>query len=277
MTSWVRAQPPALKRVEQKMGYFFETTDSSFCSNFLQYLYAYMYSRTEGRTLHVYDMMNSVGVTHPLIKNSFVDMSGVSFTDSMLPSVSSMSRILPRILANANTLPVETLRTAAQQIFRWNPSVHSPLEEIIKASRLPASFELGIYIPPDRVGVRALPIDEYVRAAKKVLTATTTTSPNIFIMSDSSSAIEQFKKKADASWRVFSLEQLPLRTDGRNPVRARLAAYQQSMTDLLVMQSIPDIICTLSSDVGKFLYLTVEHANRVVSLDEPNFTVYQQN
>jgi hypothetical protein len=96
-------------------------------------------------------------------------------------------------------------------------------------------------------------------------------------MSDSSTAIEQFKKKADASWRVFSLEQLPLRTDGRNPVRARLAAYQQSMTDLLVMQSIPDIICTLSSDVGKFLYLTVEHANRVVSLDEPNFTVYQQN
>ena len=275
MTSWVRAQPPALKRVEQKMGYFFETTDSPFCSNFLQYLYAYMYSRTEGRTLNVYDMMNSVGVTHPLIKNSFVDTSGVSFADSMLPSVSSMSRILPRILANANALPVETLRTAAQQIFRWNPSVYAPLQEIITASRLPASFDLGIYIRGDRAGIRALPIDEYVRAAKRVLTATT--SPSIFIMTDSSTAIEQFKKKADASWRVFSLEQLPLRTDGRNPVRARLAAYHQSMTELLVMQSIPDIICTLSSDVGKFLYLTVEHANRVVSLDEPKFSVYQQN
>jgi hypothetical protein len=275
MTSWVRAQPPPLKRVEQKMGYFFETTDSSFCSNFLQYLYAYMYSRTEGRTLHVYDMMNSVGVTHPLIKNSFVDTSGVSFTDSMLPSVSSMSRILPRILANANALPVETLRTAAQQIFQWNASVHAPLEEIIKASRLPASFDLGVYIRADRVGVRALPVDEYVRAAKKVLTDRA--SPNIFIMSDSSTAIEQFKKKADASWKVFSLEQIPPRTDGRNPVRARLAAYHQSMTELLVMQSIPDIICTLSSDIGKFIYLTVEHANRVVSLDEPKFSVYQQN
>jgi hypothetical protein len=275
MTSWVRAQPPALKRVEQKMGYFFETTDSSFCSNFLQYLYAYMYSRTEGRTLHVYDMMNSVGVTHPLIKNSFVDTSGVSFADSMLPSVSSMSRILPRILANANALPVETLRTAAQQIFRWNNSVYAPLQEIITASRLPKSFDLGIYIRGDRVGMRALPIDEYVRAAKKILTDTA--SPNIFVMTDSSTAIEQFKKKADASWRVFSLEQVPPRTDGRNPVRARLAAYHQSMTELLVMQSIPDIICTLSSDIGKFLYLTVEHANRVVSLDEPKFTVYQQN
>jgi hypothetical protein len=275
MTSWVRAQPPALKRVEQKTGYFFETTDSSFCSNFLQYLYAYMYSRAEGRTLHVYDMMNSVGVTHPLIKNSFVDTSGVSFADSMLPSVSSMSRILPRILANANALPVETLRIAAQQIFRWNPSIYAPLQEIITASRLPTSFDLGVYIRGDRVGTRALPVDEYVRAAKRVLAATA--SPNIFIMSDSSTAIEQFKKKADASWKVFSLEQVPPRTDGRNPVRARLAAYHQSMTELLVMQSIPDIICTLSSDIGKFIYLTVEHANRVVSLDEPKFSVYQQN
>jgi len=276
MTSWVRAQPPALKRVEQKMGYFFETTDSSFCSNFLQYLYAYMYSRAEGRTLHVYDMMNSVGVTHPLIKNSFVDTSGVSFADSMLPSVSSMSRILPRILANANALPVESLRTAAQQIFRWNSSIYAPLQEIIKASRLPASFDLGVYIRGDRVGMRALPVDEYVRAAKKVLSATTTTSPSIFVMSDSSTAIEQFKKKAEANWKVYSLEPIPPRTDSRNPVRARLAAYHQSMTELLVMQSIPDIICTLSSDVGKFLYLTVEYANRVVSLDEPKFTVYQQ-
>ena len=46
------------------------------------------------------------------------------------------------------------------------------------------------------------------------------------------------------------------------------------MTDLLIMQSIPDIICRMDTDIGKFIYLTVEHANRIVSLDDTRFTVY---
>jgi hypothetical protein len=274
MTSWIRANPPSAKRVEQKLGYFFETTGSSFCSNFLQYLYAYMYSRAEGRTLYVYDMMNSLGIAQSLIKNSFVDTDGVTFVDSMIPSVSSISRILPRVLASANSLPVETLRSVAQQIFCWNHSIYTPLKEVIAAARLPESFNLGIYIHYDRVGARGFPIEEYVSAAKKILVDTTIIFPTIFVMSDSPTAIEQFKKKGNASWKIFSLEQIPPRTDGRNPLRERLAAYHKNMTDLLIMQSIPDIICRMDTDIGKFIYLTVEHANRVVSLDDTRFTVY---
>ena len=33
------------------------------------------------------------------------------------------------------------------------------------------------------------------------------------------------------------------------------------------MQSIPDILCTLSSNVGRFLYYTVEHEEGIMSLD----------
>jgi hypothetical protein len=33
------------------------------------------------------------------------------------------------------------------------------------------------------------------------------------------------------------------------------------------MQSIPDILCTLSSNVGRFLYYTVEHPEGIMSLD----------
>jgi hypothetical protein len=273
MTSWIRA--PLLKRAEQKSSFFFETTDSTgFCSNFNQFLYAYAYARADGKPLNVYDMANPVGITYPLIKNTFADMSGVVFVDSMIPSASSIKRLLPRVLSTVTAMPANTLRLVAQEVFQWNPVLIQSLQEIIVGAKLPKSFDLGIHIVADRVGVRATPVDEYIRAAKKIQTAAKKDALNVFVMSDSSTALEQFKKKADASWRIYSIDGPGARTDGRNPVRARLAAYEHNMAELLVMQSINDIICMLSNDVGKFIYLTVEHGERVVSLDSSKFTVY---
>jgi hypothetical protein len=45
-------------------------------------------------------------------------------------------------------------------------------------------------------------------------------------------------------------------------------AYHAFMAELLVMQSISRIVCTMSSNVGRFLYYTVEHPENMVSVDE---------
>jgi len=219
-------------------------------------------------------MANPVGITYPLIKSTFVDISGVVFVDSMIPSATSLKRLLPRILSAVTAMPANTLPLIAQEVFQWSPTLIDSLQEIIVGAKLPKSFDVGIHIVGDRVGVRGTPIEEYIRAAKKIQTAAKKDAFRVFVMSDSSTAFEQFKKKADASWHIYSIDGPGARTDGRNPVRARLAAYQHNMAEMLVMQSIDDIICMLSNDVGKFIYLTVEHAERVVSLDSSKFTVY---
>jgi hypothetical protein len=185
-----------------------------------------------------------------------------------------MKRLLPRVLASVTAMPANTLPLLAQEVFQWNPLLIESLQEIIVAAKLPRSFDLGIHLVGDRVGVRGIPVDEYIRAAKKIQVAAKKDTFDVFVMSDSSTALEQLKKKADASWRIYSIDGPGPRTDGRNPSRARLAAYQHNMAELLVMQSIDNVICMLSNDVGKFIYMTVEHAERVVSLDSSKFTVY---
>jgi len=114
-----------------------------------------------------------------------------------------------------------------------------------------------------------------VRAVKKIQGDSKKETLDIFLMSDSANAIAEFKKKADASWNIYSLPSTLPNPDGhlqsqfnKAAPRARMAAYHTFMAELLVMQSITDIICTFSSNVGRFLYYTVEFPERVLSLDE---------
>ena len=93
-------------------------------------------------------------------------------------------------------------------------------------------------------------------------------------MSDSVNAISEFKKKAAASWTVYTLPTSLTSPDGmqgqsnRSTATARMNAYRTFMAELLIMQSISNIICTFSSNVGRFLYMTVEYPEKVISIDE---------
>ena len=277
MTSWIRATLPK-KRPEFK-SFLFETTDAGFCTNFNQFLYAHIYAMAEGRSLDVYDLSNPVSISFPLIKNtfSFEDVSGVKFTDGPSITSTSLRRYMPRIMDTVRSMPISSVRSVAQSIFQWNQAFLPTLESILTTLKLPATFDLGIHIRVgDRIAMRdrkVVPVDDYVRAAKKF--QGTKEKLNIFLMSDSVTAIAEFKKKADKSWTIYGLPQSLPNPEGhlqsqfnRAPARARLAAFNTFMTELLVMQSINDIICTFSSNVGRFLYYTVEFPERVISLDE---------
>lgn len=277
MTSWIRATLPK-KRPEFK-SFLFETTDAGFCTNFNQFLYAHAYAMAEGRALEVYDLSNPVSVTFPLIKStfSFEDISGVNFTDSASITSTSLRRYMPRIMDAVRGMPIQSLRAIAQDVFQWKESFIPTLEAVLNTAKFPAEFDLGIHIRVgDRIAMRdrrAVPVEDYLRAAKKF--QGTKETLNIFLMSDSVNAITEFKKKADKSWKIYGLPQSLPNPEGhlqsqfnRAPARARLAAFHTFMAELLVMQSINDIICTFSSNVGRFLYYTVEFPERIISLDE---------
>jgi hypothetical protein len=277
MTSWIKASLP--KKVEGRPSFFFETNDSGFCSNFNQLLYAYAYSLSESRSLEVYDYSNSVSIHLPLIKNTFGDISGVLYKDSVSINSSSIRRNIGRVMNHVLTTPISRLREIAQRIFQWNRELIPTLEGILASANLPASFDLGVHIRAgDKITTkeaRAIPIDDYVRAAKKFQTTSKKDELAIFLMSDSVTAVSEFKNKADPSWKVYTLSSSLPNPEGHNqlqfnrsPPRARLAAYNAFMAEILVMQSISHSICTMSSNVGRFLYYTVEHPENLVSLDE---------
>jgi hypothetical protein len=282
MTSWIQA-PPRKKVVEKS--YFFQTNDSGFCSNFNQFLYAYVYTQSLSRTLEVYDMANAVSINFPLINNTFGDISGVVYKDSMSANATNLRRdnftlrsYLER-MENASKTSAESLRAVAQRIFQWNPSLITTIQEILSSANLPGEFDLGVHI---RVGdkittgeAKPIALDNYIRAVKSFQASSKKDTLAIFLMSDSLNVISEFKKKSDSSWKIYTLPPALPNPDGHvqnqfniSPSRVRLAAYNTFMAELLVMQSISNIVCTLSSNVGRFLYYTVEHAENILSLDE---------
>jgi hypothetical protein len=275
MTSWIRAPPP--KKLEQR-GLLFETTDAGFCSNFNQFLYAYAFSIAEGKPLQVYDLANPVAVNYPMLKTTFVDISNVSYVDGMSLGMSSTRRNIARVMLNAQTQPIATLREQAQRLFQWNPNFIPTLQPILESANLPQTFDLGIHIRVgDRITTRdrrTVPVDDYVKAAKKFQADSKKETLNIFLMSDSLPSITEFKKKSPASWTVYTLPSTLPNQDGHNQgqfnraaARVRLTAFHSFMAELLVMQSISNIVCSMTSNVGRFLHYTVEYPENIVSVD----------
>jgi hypothetical protein len=83
-----------------------------------------------------------------------------------------------------------------------------------------------------------------------------------------------FIKKADRSWSIHYLQTPLPQPEGHvqavfnaSPRRLKTPAYNFFIAELMIIQSIPDILCTLSSNVGRFLYYTVEHEDGIMSLD----------
>ena len=280
MTSWVRARPLPRSETPAERPFLFETTDAGLCANFNQLLYAYSYVTLQDseKPLIVYDMQNCISPALPLIKSTFADMSGVTFVDSMVPSAVSLKRNLPKVMETVKGLSLETLRATAQKIFQWSPTLTPIVKEIYDKAKLPTAFDLGIHIRAgDKITTRemaSIPIEKYIAAVKKYQTDAGLDELHIFIMTDTIPLRTAFIKKADPSWSIHYLPTPLPQPEGHvqgifnnSPRRIKNLAYNYFMAELIIMQSIPDILCTLSSNVGRFLYYTVEHSDGIMSLD----------
>lgn len=280
MTSWIRARPLPRSETPAQRPLLFETNEQGLCANFNQFLYAYAYTAIQGngKPLLVYDMQNCISPAFSLLKDTFADISGVSFVDSLAPSVVSLKRNLPRVMETVKGLPLETLRATAHDIFKWSPKLTPIVKEIFDKAKLPGAFDLGIHIRAgDKITTREMTlisIDTYIAATKKYQADAGLDELHIFIMTDTLPLRDAFIKKAEPCWSIHYLPtQLP-QADGHvqavfnsSPRRLKTTAYTYFMAELMIMQSIPDILCTLSSNVGRFLYYTVEHQDGIMSLD----------
>ena len=280
MTSWLKLT--VTKPIPKKSSFLFETTDAGFCSQFNQYLYAVLYSAKEGIPLTVNDTVNAVSVRYPLIKNTFVTPSEISFTDSQVISATSLRKREVAIRQFLNNIPVVHLREAARRVFEWNPSLLQKVGPILNGRRLPEEFDVGVHIRAgDKITsgeMKAIPIEQYIRAVKAYQARSSKIKLNVFIMTDSSQKLDEFSKKKDPSWTINTLATPPaiqghIQGDFNGASSGtRMNAYLMFMTELFIMRQIPQVICTFTSNVGRFLFLTSD--NQVMSIDDPKFFPY---
>jgi hypothetical protein len=269
MTSWLKVGPAKKKDDDAPRPFLFETTDDGLCSQFNAYLYAMIYSVAEKAPLIVNDTANVVSIRYPLIKNTFVNPNSVSFTDTNLGSVISLKRRRQALSSYLLGVPSAHLREAGRNILQWNEEVVEPTIDV-------SGIDLGIHIRtfgPNEP--KSVPIEQYITAIRK---ASKKTTLKIFVMSDSVQRLEEFKLKKDKAWTLVTVGVPPnlgahsQRDFNAAPPRQRMAAYKEFLAELQVMQQLPQIICSFSSNVGKFLYLS--SAANVVSVDQMVFSPF---
>ena len=190
------------------------------------------------------------------------------------PIVMAATSHAKQILATLSNMTNEQIRAEAAELFRLSPVLAQ--EIAAERAKYAFSFDVGVHIRSgDKITtgeMKAIPIEAYAAEIRK-------SSPKrVFVMTDNPGLRETLKGLLEPSVEVFSLEyKSPCATAHDQvtfnlaPKAAKQEAFIQFMTELNIMQEIPRIVCTLSSNVGRYLYVTAKDVGGLKSLDVPAY------
>jgi hypothetical protein len=271
MTSWIKAVP---RKVPAKLNdYIFQTTEAGFCSQFNQFFYSYLYVKSLGNKLRVSDKLSPLGPDINFLKLTFEDIPGVEYTDTVSSKKISFNQFL-------SYRTNEELRTAAKKFFKFKPAI---LEEIKKREIPLTQYDIGIHIRSgDKITtgeMKAVPLQSYIEVIRSFQKQIAKPRITIFVMTDNYEMLEQLKANADTSWSITTLPSNSFYAKGHVqgdfnllPRKTKEDMYYSFLTELSIMKRTPYIICTFSSNIGRFLYLTCDFVDNIKSLDMPVYT-----
>jgi hypothetical protein len=212
-------------------------------------------------------MANPIGPSYALIKETFVGVPETSFTDSMMPNATTLNphdgtRAIPYV----NSLPRDELQTLAAGVLEWSPSMLKEISLIRTRANLPDVIDVGVHMVSK--GVRPSDVSSVVAAYLDAVRQVDTrlgnpASLNVFVAAEQSVLLQDFVTKAPRSWRIYTIPQTNMNVNGfsvvtfdRQQLRVRLEAYNEYVAILSCLQTSENLITSLSSDVGKFLFMT---------------------
>ena len=265
MSSWVIQAPR--KRLETDAIVFVET-EAGFCSQFNSYLYHVIVAKKEKQKLYLFGQDSTLG--YSFLQRSFLLPSTVEPISILPENVKSRAK---QILAALSNMTPEQIRAEAVQLFRLSHELSQKIATERAKYGFPA-FDVGVHIRSgDKITageMAAIPIQKYAAEIKKYA------PKSVFVMTDNPGMLQALKGLLGSSIELFSLDYKSpcggAHIQGEfnlAPRAVKEEAYIQFMTELNIMQDIPQIICTLSSNIGRFLYTTCKDVSQFKSLDVP--------
>jgi hypothetical protein len=268
MTSWYQAERKKDK-VSREQAYTFELTNTEgFCAQFNNYLYSYLTAREKNRTLYVYDKNNAISSNFSLIDSTFLCPSTVKITD---PSMLQFQKLnLGQTLPITRTMPLSKIKAAASSLFDIKPEMLTECNNFLEKYSLPGRFDIGVHLKSGQT--QTVNINSYVDSLKQFQKINSIKEMSIFVMTDSYKLFESLKVKADVSWKLYTVDGPEQTGYNHNefrqlPLRQRRDAYTKFLSELLIMRNIRAIICTLSSNVGRWLYVNIHEDSYLKSMD----------
>lgn len=267
MSSWIRPSYPLKKK---KTDEYFQTTQAGFCSNFNQLLYAYVHHRKEKIPMNVLDKPNCLSANYRLFKDTFLQPNGIIYIDEPGKNKFHVKK-WPIMMS----LPHEQIREYTQHLFRLNEKTQTEVDKL----KPDVLFDVGIHIRTgDKITtgeMKKIEIEEYVKAVDKLKKD----ELNIFIMTDNYDTFEKFLSYCKPGWKCWTLCKKEQRGHMQNDFNLmekdkRFEGFYQFLAELYTMKTIPTLILTYTSNIGRFLYLLGDSTQNIVSLDMKVWAIY---
>jgi hypothetical protein len=278
MTSWIKVPRKTKSEDGPRIrNYFLRLENTNFAGSFTALFNAYMFSIINTRNLYVYDGANAISSTYSFLQETFEPTESIHYVSEMMPGVTVLTgNSDPRYAGFLTQTPQNTLRSNATPVLRWNQKMLESIMEITKAQELPSKFDVGVHIRSrSRVDmIRPPTVASYVSAIEDALRTQKVKEQNIFVLVSEPTDFIEFQNLAPKSWKLFQISPASSTIRGINTISfnrqstaVKLNAYKEHIAELYCMQQSTNIIGTLSTDIGKFLYLTAKTPETFKSLD----------
>jgi len=255
--------------------FFHKISKSGYGTNYMGFFMSFLYSKYMKKKLYLCDTTSNISESFHLILDTFEANSVITYTNKRGFTIFEDKIIdLKKYL---ETLTHTFLCAEARSLFRLNSKTQTHISSLISAARFP-NLDVGIHI---RMGdkittgeMKEISLNVYINAIRE------TGGRNIYIMTDNIAVIDKIKE-AEPIWSIYSLPSpVPLlghlqREYNSRTTSDKIAAYYHFLAELHIIQRCPAIICTYSSNIGRFLYLTKEATSTIKSLDVPEFAIVE--
>lgn len=280
MTSWIRGTLRSKPKEEVARPFFVSLGQEEFCAHFNTLFYSYAYAKSMSKELVIYDRSTGISPSYALLEETFASLPGLTYSSEMRAMVTVLrpkdgSKFFP-FLSGFTT---QTLRTEAHNTLIWKPAMVEKFRDVSLQNSLPENFDVGVHIRFQKRfdTVRVPTVQSYVDAVKGGAIKDDLT---VFVMAEEPSQIDEFKRLAPTTWIIHTVypssnlvRGSSIATFGRQSAANRTTAYVEYLTELYCMQNSSKLICNLSNDVGRFLFLTASATN-FRSMDTPDWTPF---
>ena len=241
----------------------------------------YLYSRYSNKTMYLNDTISTIDSFH-LILDIFKESKSVKYTS--YKTIDIYDNNIKELVQYLSTLTEEYLCEQATEIFKFNDKTEMIIKDRISKSEIP-HIDLGIHIRSgDKITtgeMKEIPLADYISAIK-AMASNKTEVVNIYLMTDNMSIIDKLKEISEPNW-IFHMMEPPIpfteghdqRTFNSKLNQDKILALYHFLAEIYILQRCPNIICTYSSNIGRFLHLTREPKTTIKSVDVPRFSILQ--
>jgi hypothetical protein len=265
-----------MSSLDQYTGLFCKINTAGYGTNFNKFFICYLYTRHLKQRLYLCDTSSNLSQTYHLILDSFQPLLDLSYANKEGLNILNDKDEVLELNKFLLSLSDDEICSQARSTFRWSNHVKEKIDTTL--SQVKHTFDLGIHI---RMGdkitsgeMASIPLERYIEEIKRNIS-----SGSVYVMTDSSLVVPRLQDLTD-SFTFYSLPPPIESATGhdqsefnKRSVNDKMASYYHFLTELHIMQRCPFIVCTYSSNIGRFLYMTRETGVKIKSLDVPVFTI----